>query len=108
MGLSCVKLHIFITELLPLTEVSILLLLNFFRMNGWNITNFCLHLDIDKIWVGIVLTNSLINVGILTCCNTSLDFVNISESVTSGRLFLSYNGLGQGHLCHIDTFLVFV
>ena len=37
---------------------------------------------------------------------TSLDFVNISESVIFGRLFLSYNGPGRGHLCHTDTFLV--
>ena len=57
-------------------------------MNGWN------------------LTHSVINVSILTCNKTSLDFVNISESVISGRLFLSYNGPERGHLCHTDTFLV--
>ena len=33
-------------------------------------------------------------------------FVNISKSVISGRLFLSCNGPGRGHLCHTDKFLV--
>ena len=55
---------------------------------------------------GLNLTNSVINVSILTRYFTSLDFVNISESVISGRLFLSYNGPEWGHLCHTDTFLV--
>ena len=49
-------------------------------MNGWN------------------LTYSVINFGILTCYKTSLDFVDISESVISGRLFLSYNGPVLRHL----------
>ena len=57
-------------------------------MNGWNLTNY------------------VMTVGILTCYKASLDFVNISESVISGRVFLSYNGPGRGHLCHTDTFLV--
>ena len=40
--------------------------------------------------------------------NTSLDFVNISALVTFGRLFLSHNVPGQGHI-HVydtDTYLV--
>ena len=42
--------------------------------------------------------------------NTSLNVVNINAyaSVISGRLFLSYNGPGAGHLFHIDTYLVSV
>ena len=34
--------------------------------------------------------------------------INAYASVMSGRLFLSYNGPGTGHLCHIDTYLVSV
>ena len=49
-----------------------------------------------------ILTNSVINMGILMCYDSNLDFVNISASINSGRL-----SLGRGHLCHIDTFLVF-
>ena len=79
----------FITELWPLYHGRILFLLLITEMNGWN------------------LTNSVINAIILTCYKTSLDFVNISESVISVRLFLSYNGPGWGHLCYTDTFLVF-
>ena len=61
------------------------------RMNGWK------------------LTISVINVGTLTHCNNSLDFVklNISESVISVRPFLSYNGPRRWHLCHTDSFLFF-
>ena len=62
------------TELWPLNHVRILFLLHITRVNGWN------------------LTNSVINVGTLTCYKTSLDFGNISKSVISGSLFLSYNG----------------
>ena len=54
-------------------NVRILFLLLISRMNGWN------------------LTNSVINVGILTCSKTSQQFVNISELVISWRLFLSNN-----------------
>ena len=42
------------------------------RTDGWN------------------LANSVINVVILACYKTSLDFVNISESVISGRRFSSH------------------
>ena len=86
--LLCINWCRFITELWPLNHVRILFLLHITRMNGWNWTNY------------------FINVGILTCYKTSLDFVNTSELVISGRLFLSYNGPGRGHLCHTDTFLV--
>ena len=79
----------FITELWPLNHVKILFLLLITKMNGWNLTN------------SVIMLNS-----ILTHCNTSLDFFNISESVISGRLFLSYNGPRPGHLCHTETFLV--
>ena len=101
----------------------------YLRLNEGNLKIFCIWIDIDKLWFGIVvqiynramalkscleflflllitrmngwnLTNSVINVVILACYKTSLDFVNISESVISGRLFLSYNGPEQGHLCH--------
>ena len=60
-------------------------------MNGWN------------------FTISVINVGTLTHCNNSLDFVklNISESVISVRPFLSYNGPRLWHLCYTDSFLFF-
>ena len=88
--LLCINWCKFIRELWPLKHVRILFLLLITRMNRWN------------------LTNSVQNVSILTCYKTSLDFVNISESVISGRLFLSYNGPGRGHLCHTDTFLVFL
>ena len=37
---------------------------------------------------------------------TSLDFGNMSESVISGSLFLSYNDPGRGYLFYTDTFLV--
>ena len=56
-------------------------------MNGWN------------------LTESASDIGIMTCYKTSLDFVNISETVISWRLFFSYSG-PWGDLCHTDTFLV--
>ena len=36
--------------------------------------------------------------GILKCYDTSLDFVNVSASVISRRVFLLYNGPGWGHL----------
>ena len=84
--LLCINWCKFITELLPLDHVRILFLLLITRMNGCHFTNY------------------VINVGILTYYKTSQGFVNFSESVISGRLFLSYNG--RGHLYHTDTFLV--
>ena len=79
----------FKTQRPMINHVKILFLLLITRMNGWNLTN------------SVTMLSS-----ILTHCNTSLYFVNISESVISGRLFLSYNGPSPGHLCHTDTFLV--
>ena len=86
--LLCINWCKFIKELWPLNHVRIFFLLLVSRMNRWN------------------LANSVKNVSILTCYKTSLDFVNISDSVISGRIFLSYIGPGRGHLCHTDTFLV--
>ena len=39
------KIHRLLSELWPLTLVRIL----FPLMNGWNVTRFCIHFDIDKI-----------------------------------------------------------
>ena len=44
----------FVTELRPLIDVRILFLLNILRTNGQNLTKFCIHIKIDKIYVGIV------------------------------------------------------
>ena len=44
----------FATELRPLNDVRIQFLFNILRMNGQNLTKFCIHINIDKIYVGIV------------------------------------------------------
>ena len=44
----------FAIELWPLTDVRIWFLLNILRMNKHNLTKFCIHIIIDKIYVGIV------------------------------------------------------
>ena len=41
-------------ELWPLIYVRIWFLLNILRMNGQNLTKFCIHIIIDKIYIGIV------------------------------------------------------
>ena len=91
--------------------------LNFIRLNEGNSIKFCICIDIDKLWVVIVmyelveiykrvmvfkscynfvtapfyinewwnLTNpKFINVRIWSCWNTSLNFVNVNESITPG------------------------
>ena len=44
----------FPTELRPLINVRNWFLLNFLRMDWHNLTKFCIHIVIDKIYVGIV------------------------------------------------------
>ena len=44
----------FATELRPLIDARIWFLLHIFRMNGQNSTKFCIHIIIDKIFVGIL------------------------------------------------------
>ena len=44
----------FATEFQPLIDVRIQFLFNILRMNGQNLTKFCIHIIIDKIYVGIV------------------------------------------------------
>ena len=43
-----------VPELQPLIDVRISFLLNILRMNGQNLTKFCIHINIDKIYVWIV------------------------------------------------------
>ena len=57
--LLCVKFCKFITELGPLTRVSILFPLNILKINGWNLTIFSIYIDIDKINVEIVMRKIL-------------------------------------------------
>ena len=54
--IGIVKRHFrnFATELRPLIDVRIWFLLNILRMNGQNLTKFCLHIIIDKIYFVIV------------------------------------------------------
>ena len=44
----------FATELRPLIDVRIELMLNIFKTNGPIKTKFCIHIIIDKIYFGIV------------------------------------------------------
>ena len=44
----------FDTELQLLIYVRNCFLLNILRMDGQNLTKFCIHITIDKVWVGIV------------------------------------------------------
>ena len=45
----------FIKELWPLTRVRVLFWLNILRLNEGNLIKFCKWIDIDKLWVGIVM-----------------------------------------------------
>ena len=45
----------FATELLPLIDARIQFLFNILRINGQNLTKFCIHINIDKIYVGVVI-----------------------------------------------------
>ena len=54
LGLYSVKFHKIATEVRPLIDVRIPLPLNILRTNGQNSTKFCIHINIDKILVGIV------------------------------------------------------
>ena len=69
-----------------LNHVRMVFLLLITITNGWNLTNY------------------VINVCILTCYKTSLDFVNISESVihVSGKLFFSC--ISCGGICVTLTY----
>ena len=51
----------FATELRPLIDSRIRFLLHILRMNGQNLTKFCIHIIIDKIYVGIVKHHILAN-----------------------------------------------
>ena len=44
----------FATELRPLNDVRIQFLFNILKLNGQNLIKFCIHIIIDKIYVGIV------------------------------------------------------
>ena len=45
----------FATELRPLIDVSVWVLLKILRMNGQNLTKFCILIITDNIYVGIVM-----------------------------------------------------
>ena len=49
----------FATELQRLIDIRIWFLLNILRMNGQNLTKFCIHIMIDQIYTGIVKHNFL-------------------------------------------------
>ena len=51
----------FATELRPLIDSRIRFLLHFLRMIGQNLTKFCIHIIIDKIYDGIVKHHILAN-----------------------------------------------
>ena len=44
----------FATELRPLIDIRIWFLLKILKMNGQNLTKFCIYIIIDKIYLGIV------------------------------------------------------
>ena len=48
-GLLSVKFCKFVTELRPFIDVRISFPLNILKMNGQNLTKFCMHINIDKI-----------------------------------------------------------
>ena len=65
---------------------GVLLLLNILRMNGQNLTKFCMHILIDKIYIGIVKHH------VLKICNrvTALDLQSkdiIIRHFQNGRHF---------------------
>ena len=51
----------FATELQPLIDSKIRFLLHILRINGQNLTKFCIHIIIDRIYVGIVKHHILAN-----------------------------------------------
>ena len=55
----CFFSFIFVTELWPLIDVRISFSFIIFRKNGWNLTNFCVCIDIDKIMIRIGLSDFL-------------------------------------------------
>ena len=53
-NVNCHFFFKFATELRPLIYFRFQFLFNILRMNGQNLTKFCIHIIIDKIYVGIV------------------------------------------------------
>ena len=53
LGLSCIIILLFVAELWPLIDVRTSFLLAILITNAWNLTNFCVCIDINKIMVGI-------------------------------------------------------
>ena len=47
--------QLYLKELWPLSHVRISFPHNILRMNGWNLIQFCICIDIDTIQVGIVM-----------------------------------------------------
>ena len=54
LGLLSIHFRQFVTELQPLNDVRISFPLNIFRTNEWILTKYCICIDIDNIWLGIV------------------------------------------------------
>ena len=44
----------FATELRPMNDVKIQFLFNILRIDGQNLTKSCIHITIDKIYIGII------------------------------------------------------
>ena len=55
LGLFCINICKFIKELWPLTRVIVSYPLNISRLNEGNLIKFCIWIDIDKLWVGIIM-----------------------------------------------------
>ena len=55
LGLFCGNICKFIKELWPLISVRFSYPLNISRLNEGNWIKFCTWIDIDKLWVGIVM-----------------------------------------------------
>ena len=55
MGLFLINICKLIKQLWPLTCVRILYRLNISRLNEGNLIKFYICIDIDKLWVGIVM-----------------------------------------------------
>ena len=53
--LLCVIIFKFIKELWSFTRVKISYPLNISRLNEGNLIRFCIWIDIDKLWFGIVM-----------------------------------------------------
>ena len=54
LGLLCIHFCKFITELWPLIDVRISFPLNILRTSWWNLTKFCIYIDIINIYISIV------------------------------------------------------